>query len=241
MSLHLHLCLFSFLSPSLFTHRNGINQSNDSTNEERSCTKSRQNYQFVHPLSLVSFSRVVSNNAIDATPGGALFFSPLFISISLHFHFPCLVLHLLFHLLSPLVLSSPLSFCLVFSSSVFSCLLFLCLSLSLSVSAVSQCLCLLVVLWSCCCCVVVYTLKKTRVYVQNVAMSTGTAYMLKHMCAWCRYTRGRFERTHGDALNGHTGGRGSSPVLLTRICPHRVITCLRGPPWKPLDLSHFQV
>ena len=43
----------------------------------------------------------------------------------------------------------------------------------------------------------VYTLKKTRVYVQNVAVSTGTAYMLKHMCAWCRYTRGRFEWTHG--------------------------------------------
>ena len=27
----------------------------------------------------------------------------------------------------------------------------------------------------------------------------------KHVCAWCRYTRGRFERTHGDVLSGHTG------------------------------------
>ena len=27
------------------------------------------------------------------------------------------------------------------------------------------------------------------------------------MCAWCRYTRGRFERTHGDVLNGHTRRR----------------------------------
>ena len=40
-----------------------------------------------------------------------------------------------------------------------------------------------------------------------------------HMCAWCRYTRRRFERTHGDVLNGHTGNRWSSPVLFTRILP----------------------
>ena len=39
------------------------------------------------------------------------------------------------------------------------------------------------------------------------------------MCAWCRYTRGRFERTHGDVLNPHTGSRGSWSVLLTKICP----------------------
>ena len=30
--------------------------------------------------------------------------------------------------------------------------------------------------------------------------------MLKHVCALCRHTQGRFERTHGDVLNGHTGG-----------------------------------
>ena len=26
-----------------------------------------------------------------------------------------------------------------------------------------------------------------------------------YMCAWCRYTQGRFERAHGDVLSGHTG------------------------------------
>ena len=31
--------------------------------------------------------------------------------------------------------------------------------------------------------------------------------MLKHMCACCRYTRKRFERTHGSVLNLHTGRR----------------------------------
>ena len=44
-------------------------------------------------------------------------------------------------------------------------------------------------------------------------------------CAWCWYTRGRFESTHGGFLDGHTGGEeggggrgegGRSPsVLLT--------------------------
>ena len=30
------------------------------------------------------------------------------------------------------------------------------------------------------------------------------ANMCFNMCAWCWYTRGRFERTHGDVLSGHT-------------------------------------
>ena len=31
------------------------------------------------------------------------------------------------------------------------------------------------------------------------------AHMCFNMCAWCRYTRGRFERTHWHVLSGHTG------------------------------------
>ena len=31
------------------------------------------------------------------------------------------------------------------------------------------------------------------------------AQMFQHVCAWCRYTRGRFGRTHGDVFSGHTG------------------------------------
>ena len=40
--------------------------------------------------------------------------------------------------------------------------------------------------------------KRPRVYRHH-------AHMLKHMCAWCRHTRGRFECTHVDVLNPHTG------------------------------------
>ena len=36
------------------------------------------------------------------------------------------------------------------------------------------------------------------------------AHMFQHVCAWCRYTRGRFERTHGDVLSGHTEFRSVS-------------------------------
>ena len=30
------------------------------------------------------------------------------------------------------------------------------------------------------------------------------AHILKRVCTWCQCTRGRFERTHGDVLSGHT-------------------------------------
>ena len=71
--------------------------------------------------------------------------------------------------------------------------------------------------------------KRPRVYRHH-------AHMCYHMRAWCRYTRGRFECTHGGFLDGHTGkrgrkegvgGRGPPSVLLTKICQRRVITCFR--------------
>ena len=34
------------------------------------------------------------------------------------------------------------------------------------------------------------------------------AHMCYHMRAWCPYTRGRIESTHGGFLDGHTGERG---------------------------------
>ena len=135
---------------------------------------------------------------------------------------------------SSLVLSCFVFFCLLFSclsSAVFSslsCSVSLSLSLSVSVClclsqflshSVSLCLCLrVVVLWWCVWwwwwCVVWHRenpvcplktspcvrSKRSRVYRHH-------AHMLKHMCAWCRHTRGRFERTHLRVLNGHTARR----------------------------------
>ena len=46
------------------------------------------------------------------------------------------------------------------------------------------------------------------------------AHMLKHVCAWCWYTRGRFERTHGDVLSGHTGFRSVSHTTHTHMNTH---------------------
>ena len=67
--------------------------------------------------------------------------------------------------------------------------------------------------------------KRPRVYRHH-------ARMCYDMRAWCRYTRGRFESTHGGFLDGHTGerrrgerGEGGSPsVLLTKKSPRRVLT-----------------
>ena len=161
------------------------------------------------------------------------FFS--FLVFSLLFSRSSLLLSLIFSLLSPLVLSRPSSF-------IFSCLLvlsslFLCLSLSLSL-CLSLCLCLRVMLcvvlcgacrwswrcwWSWCVCVCLRVLRhrlKTPpcVHSERLRVYQHHAHMCFNMSAWCRYTRGRFESTHGDVLNGHTEGKRSSPVLLTRIC-----------------------
>ena len=54
--------------------------------------------------------------------------------------------------------------------------------------------------------------------------------MCKHMWVWCRYTRGRFGRTHGEE------GEGSSSVPLTKICPRGGF---RGSPKKSLRVFTF--
>ena len=65
------------------------------------------------------------------------------------------------------------------------------------------------------------------------------AHMLFSMCAWCRYTRGRFECTHGERFKStHEGRRQFS---LPKNHARMVITCFRGSPKKLLGLSHVQV
>ena len=147
------------------------------------------------------------------------------------FFFSCLFSSLLFHLLvSSLLLSRLLFSCLVLSFLVLSCLSFTVSQLSLSVSvffqmydslflsvSVTMSLCLRVVL-----CVVVLCgvcvvwcvarlgtqkkppckdAKRPRVYRHH-------AHMCYHMCAWCRYTRGRCASTHGRYFGPTHGGQG---------------------------------
>ena len=88
--------------------------------------------------------------------------------------------------------------------------------------------------------------------------------MLKHTCAWCRHTRGRFGRTHGSGREGvvvslvffigktsaflmfvehHLRMLGSFLIanfLLAMNGPRGVITCPRGSTKAKLDLSHFK-
>ena len=45
----------------------------------------------------------------------------------------------------------------------------------------------------------------SRAHAQNAPVYAGTTRTcIKHVRAWCWYTRGRFERAHGDVLSGHT-------------------------------------
>ena len=56
------------------------------------------------------------------------------------------------------------------------------------------------------------------------------AHMLFSMCAWCRYTRGRFECTHGERFKSTHGGR--RRFSLPKNHARMVITCFRGSPKK---------
>ena len=77
----------------------------------------------------------------------------------------------------------------------------------------------------------------------GLKMHTGCVCHIHHragtMCAWCRYTRVRFECTHGGVFESTHGW--SSPVLFAKKSSRRVLTWpQRGSPKKPLDHTHFQ-
>ena len=84
--------------------------------------------------------------------------------------------------------------------------------------------------------------KRLRVYIQNVSVYAGTTRTCVETCARGAGTHGDVRNVHKEAfLTPHTWCRGSSSVLLTKICQRTVITCFRGSPKKLLDLSCFQV
>ena len=77
--------------------------------------------------------------------------------------------------------------------------------------------------------------KRSRVYIQNVSVYAGTTRTCVSTCA-------RGAGTHQDVLNVHTGSKGwiigSSAY---QNLPTYGITCFRGSPKKPMDLTHFQL
>ena len=89
-----------------------------------------------------------------------------------------------------------------------------------------------------------YFFWKMTIEALNCEINSPTKDNEKNMWACCRYTRGHFERTHGDVLNAHTGeGRGgSSPVLLTKMAHVGLSLDPREVRQKqPLDLTHLRV
>ena len=133
----------------------------------------------------------------------------------------------------------------------------------------SVCVCVGVCgVWSCVVCVVecgvvfvvVWHAENLRVCIQHVPVCAfktfpcvpATCPHVLYMWACCRYTRGHFERTHGDVLNAHTEGRrggrrgeegrgGSSPVLLTKMAHVALSLDPREVHQKqPLDLTHLR-
>ena len=114
-------------------------------------------------------------------------------------------------------------YCLVFCLSSFfslSCsVFFLCLSLSLSPCDVA-------------CGVVVCPAENHRESIQNVSVYASTTHMMKHMCAWCQYTRGRLEWTHGRQ-GGHRH------FCLPKFAHTRLLLAPEVHQKKPVDPTHF--
>ena len=177
----------------------------------------------------------LSSSCLFSCLVSSLFLSSLFSSLDLLFsclvsplsssHVSSLLFHLLLSfLVSPLscsrFLSVSLSLSLSVSVSVWCCVLWCCVVCVVVVVV----LLLVVVCVRVCVCVCCGTLKKRektrawiqkrlRVCIQNVPVYANTTRTCVSTCA-------RGAGTHGDVLNLHTEGRGSSLVLLTNIRPH---------------------
>ena len=106
------------------------------------------------------------------------------------------------------------------------------------------------------CVVVVRHAEKPRVCIHNVPVCTfktfpcvlATCPHVLYMWACCRYTRERFERTHGDVMNTHTGGRGeegAGVVIVIFSFPKFAHVGLSRASEvhhkKPLDLTHLRL
>ena len=83
-------------------------------------------------------------------------------------------------------------------------------------------------------------------YQQHVHMKKHVDVVPVHMEKFCMDTRRAGRRgphtlhTNNTHNAQHRTRKVSSPVLLTKICTRRVITCPRGSTKKPLDLTRFQ-
>ena len=108
------------------------------------------------------------------------------------------------------------------------CVLFVCVCVSFVCVVCVVCLCVCLSLCVRCVCVCWGTQKKRGknahvdsdtppcVHSKRPRVCRHHTHMCFNMCAWCWYTRGRFESTHGC--------RGSPSVLLTKKSSRRVLT-----------------
>ena len=139
------------------------------------------------------------------------------------------VFRLVFSRHSSPLLSLSLSF-----SVFFLCLCLVTVSVCCNVLLLLWCVLLLLLLCVAVCCVVwthwknprVLDSKRPRVYRHH-------AHMLKHMSAWCQYTRRRFERSHGRCLGWtHWDEEWGChrQFWQSKFAPRRVITCFTSSP-----------
>ena len=200
-------------------------------------------YQSVNPCrvsSISSFSSLLSSSFVLSSL--SLFLFRLLFSLSSFSSLSLSIFHCLLSL-SPCVVVVVLC-CVVLSCVVLCCVVLCCVVLCCVV------LCCVVLCCVVLCCVVLCgaVCGVWYVSVHNVLrVYSYHAQMLKHMCAWCRYTWRRVEWTHGREERG--GGEGGEEgnrhqpranLLLAMNGPHGFITCFRGSPKVTLNLTHLE-
>ena len=132
---------------------------------------------------------------------------------------------------------------------VLCCVVLCCVVLCCAVGVV---LCCVVLCYVMLCCVVLLVLCCVALcYVMLCYVCGVLCCVVLHCVARWKPPCARGAGIHRDVSNVHTvtfwtdtrceGRRGHRQFCLPKRCPHRVLTCSRGPTKKPLDLSHFQV
>ena len=206
---------------------------------------------FISSLLFSTLSSSLSLHLVSSLVLLLLSSSPLSIFSCL---FPSLLSHDSSHVL--LLLLS----CLLFSFLVLSRLSFsvsLCLSLSLSVClsvcvvwCVWCCVCGVVCVWCGVCCWPVCMFKNASVCTFKTPPCEDSkrprvyghhARMCYHMRAWCRYTRGRFECTHGREGRGRGRGGPRQFFCFPKFAHVGLSRCFRGSPQETFASYTFKV
>ena len=100
--------------------------------------------------------------------------------------------------------------------------------------------CGVVMLLCCCVCVLLLCVWRAENRGRVDAENWQHVHMKKNMWTWCHYTRGDVLNRHKEVVGIYTRRLSACHTTHTHW-PRGVVTCSRGSPKQPLDVTHFKV